>query len=39
MRTYTFTALCNSGQYKTVTFEASGYREARRMLSEFIANN
>lgn len=39
MRTYTFTALCRSGQEKTTTFEASSYLEARRKLQEFIENN
>ena len=39
MRTYTFNALCKSGQYKQVTFQASGYKEARQKLSEFIENN
>lgn len=39
MRTYTFTALCKSGEYKTTTFQAANYREARVLLDEFITNN
>lgn len=39
MYTYTFTAQCASGEWKTTTFQAAGYREARRMLNEFIRNN
>lgn len=39
MRTYTFTALCKSGTYKTTTFTASGYLDARKKLNEFIENN
>ena len=39
MRTYTFTALCKSGEYKTTTFQASGYRNAREQLNQFIENN
>lgn len=39
MKTYTFTALCKSGQTKTTTFQASGYLEARTKLREFIDNN
>jgi hypothetical protein len=39
MRTYTFTALCKSGTYKTTTFQASGYLDAREKLNQFIENN
>ena len=39
MKTYTFTALCKSGGWKTTTFTANGYKEARKLLDEFIANN
>jgi hypothetical protein len=39
MKTYTFTALCKSGAYKTTTFQASGYLNAREKLTQFIANN
>lgn len=39
MRTYTFTALCKSGERKTTTFQASGYLEARKKLQEFIDTN
>jgi len=39
MRTYTFTAQCASGQWKTFTFTASGYREARTKLTEHIESN
>lgn len=39
MRTYTFTAKCKSGAYKTTTFQASGYLDARKQLSQFIENN
>jgi len=38
-RSYTFTALCKSGQEKTTTFEATSYQEARQELQEFIDNN
>lgn len=38
-RTYTFTALCKSGNNKTTTFEASSYIEARKRLQEFIEAN
>jgi hypothetical protein len=39
MNTYKFTALCKSGEYKTTTFQADNYREARKKLDEFIENN
>lgn len=39
MREYTFTAQCKSGQVKTFTFEAAGYREARKKLEELIEAN
>ena len=39
MTTYKFNALCNSGQWKTVEFQAAGYLEARAKLAEFIKNN
>ena len=39
MRSYKFTALCASGDWKTFEFEASGYREARELLNEFIRTN
>ena len=38
-RTYTFNALCKSGEYKSTTFTASSYREARKKLQEFIESN
>lgn len=39
MRTYQFTALCASGEWKTVEFQAENFRQARQMLDEFIRNN
>lgn len=39
MNTYTFTAICRSGNTKTTTFQASSYLEARTKLQEFIDNN
>ena len=38
-RSYTFTAQCASGQWKTFTFNATGYKDARKKLDEYIANN
>ncbi len=39
MNTYTFTAECKSGKVKTFTFEAEGYRAARKKLQELIEAN
>lgn len=39
MKTYKFTALCKSGEWKAVEFQAASYKEARKLLDEFIANN
>lgn len=39
MRSYKFTALCASGDWKTFEFEASGYKEARRILNQLISDN
>lgn len=38
-QSYTFTAKCKSGEWKTTTFTAASYREARQKLSEFIEKN
>lgn len=38
-QTYTFTALCKSGEWKTTTFTAENYKAARKILAEFIENN
>lgn len=39
MKTYKFNALCKSGEWKTIEFEAENYKEARQKLQEFIENN
>lgn len=38
-RSYTFNALCKSGQQKSTTFTANSYTEARKKLQEFIEAN
>ena len=37
--TYKFNAQCKSGEWKTIEFEAENYKEARRILQEFIEKN
>lgn len=38
-RTYTFTAKCASGQWKTFTFQKPDFRSARTELETLIKNN
>lgn len=39
MRTYKFTAECKSGVTKTFEFEATNFREARKILDKLISEN